>query len=130
MKKPSPKTDGQIVYEAFRVGEGRRRFFILDHVLDDPAARRMHRWFADLPVTLSDSDRSDTSRVRHLKHDFDRAEWESHPALAALTCTARSFLRQQRIACGDVYRIYANFTCTATSSSPTRMAKAGPRSRS
>lgn len=109
MDRRSPPANGQIAYEAFRAGESRRRFFILDHVVDAPAARRIHKWFAGLPVTLSDSDRPDTSHVRHLKHDFDRAEWRTFPALSQLTDAARAFLRERRIACGDVYRIYANF---------------------
>jgi hypothetical protein len=102
-------SDRQIVYEAFRIGASRRRFFVLDHVLDDSAARRIYKGFRHLPVTLDDSDRPDTTHVRHLKHDFERAEWDSNPALVLLTNTARSFLRERRIACGPVYRIYANF---------------------
>lgn len=101
--------DSRIVYETFRIGEGRRRFFVLDGVLDLPAARRIHRRFADLPVTLSDSDRADTAHVRHLKHEFAADEWQADPALALLAGSARAFLRQQRIACGPIYRIYANF---------------------
>ena len=109
MNGGSVHSNRRIVYEAFRIGESGRRFFVLDHVLDAPAARRIHRCFAGLPVTLDDSDRPDTAHVRHLKHDFGRTEWDSHPALSLLTDTARSFLRERRIACGDVYRIYANF---------------------
>lgn len=98
-----------ITYEARRAGENGRRFFVLDQVLDAAAAQAIHRHFVDLPVTLSDSDRPDTTHVRHLKHEFDPAEWLSDPALSLLVDTARGFLREHRIACGDVYRIYANF---------------------
>lgn len=98
-----------IAYEALRIGASGRRFFVLDHVLDASAARGIHRHFVDLPVTLSDSDRPDTTHVRHLKHEFDRTEWRSDPVLSLLTDTARGFLREHRIGCGDVYRIYANF---------------------
>jgi SM-20-related protein len=101
--------NGQIVYEAFRIGESRRRLFVLDHVLDDSAARLIHEQFLELPMTLSDSDRPDTTHVRHLKHEFEPAEWASGPVFPLLTGTARSFLHEHRIACGAVYRIYANF---------------------
>jgi hypothetical protein len=87
----------------------RRRFFVLDGVLDGDAARAIHTRFASLPMTLSDSDRPDTGHIRHLKHEFDRVEWDNHPALSLLTDTARAFLRERRIACGAIYRIYANF---------------------
>ena len=88
---------------------GRRRLFILDGVLDPGAVRWVHRRFAGLPVTLSDSDRPDTGHVRHLKHEFDPEEWERDPALASLTSCARGFLTRRGIAAGAPYRIYANF---------------------
>ena len=103
------RTTGKVTCEALRLGHGRRRLFILDQVLDGPAADRVHRYFRDLPMTLSDSDRPDTAHVKHLKHEFDRDEWRSNPALALLAGTARAFLRDRRIAVGDIYRIYANF---------------------
>jgi Rps23 Pro-64 3,4-dihydroxylase Tpa1-like proline 4-hydroxylase len=109
MTERAARNGGPVLYEALRVGERRRRLFILDRVLDDTAARRVHRHFADLPMTLSDSDRPDTAHVRHLKHEFDPTEWESDPVLSLLTQRARRFLRERRIACGKVYRIYANF---------------------
>ena len=99
----------RIAYEAFRVGASQRRFFILDGVLDDAAAAAIHAHFSSLPMTLSDSDRPDTGHVRHLKHEFDRGEWDRHPALSLLTSTARAFLRERQIAYGSIYRIYANF---------------------
>ena len=104
-----PQEPGRIAFEEFHVGASRRRFFILDGVLDTAAARTIHTHFSQLPMTLSDSDRPDTRHVRHLKHEFDRAEWDSHPALLLLTGAARAFLRERRIACGSIYRIYANF---------------------
>jgi hypothetical protein len=103
-----PESAG-IQFEAFRVGPARRRFFILDRAMDAAAARRVHRYFAGLPMTLSDSDRPDTAHVRHLKHEFAPEEWETNPALAGLSGLARGFLRERRIACGPLYRIYANF---------------------
>jgi len=101
-------TPATVVYEALSIGASRRRAFVLDGVLDAAAARRVHRWCAALPVTLTDTDRPDTQHVRHLKHDFDPEEWAAEPALALLAQTARTFLRERRIACGEVYRIYAN----------------------
>lgn len=98
-----------IMFESHHLGPGGRRFFILDRVMDLAAARRVHRYFADLPMTLSDSDRPDTTHVRHLKHEFEPEEWDANPALAQLTGVARRFLRERRIACGAVYRTYANF---------------------
>jgi hypothetical protein len=109
VNRGSRRSTGPITYEAFRIGESRRRFFVLDRVLDQPAARRIHKYFVDLPVTLSDSDRPDTAHVRHFKHEFARAEWTTNPALALLTDVARGFLRERRIACGRLYRVYANF---------------------
>ncbi len=103
------RLDGHIVYEALRIGARRRRVYVLDRVIDDPLARRVHGHFSGLPMTLSDSDRPDTAHVRHLKHEFDRVEWDADPILSMVTDTARGFLRDRRIACGDVYRIYANF---------------------
>lgn len=108
MRRLAPRPDGQIVYEELRIGASRRRLFVLDRVLDGAAIRRVYRWFTDLPVTLSDTDRPDTAHVRHLKHDFESEDWQSHPALKALTAAARGFLRGRRISCGEVYRIYAN----------------------
>jgi hypothetical protein len=99
----------RIGFEGYRIGRSNRRFFVLDGVMDRPAARRVHRYFAELPMTLSDSDRPDTSHVRHLKHEFDPEEWNSNPVLSRLAGTARSFLRERRIASGATYRIYANF---------------------
>lgn len=98
---------GRIEYQAYRAD--RRRFFVLDHVLDDAAARSIHRRFAVLPVTLTDADRPDTAHVRHLKHDFAAEEWDADPALSLLAQVARHFLRARRIGIGPLYRIYANF---------------------
>lgn len=98
-----------ITYEAFQIGPRRRRFFVLDGVTDPAAARRLHRYFAELPMTLSDSDRPDTTHVRHLKHEFAPEEWEANPALVTFATAARDFLRERRIRCGPLYRIYANF---------------------
>jgi SM-20-related protein len=101
--------DGGIHCEALRLGPTGRRLFVLDHVLDAPAARKIHRYFKGLPVTLSDSDRPDTAHVKHLKHDFSEDEWQGNPALALLSGLARTFLDQHRLSCGEIYRIYANF---------------------
>ena len=101
--------DGHIRFESLRLGEARRRVFILDNVLDEAAANAIHRRFEQLPVTLSDSDRPDTQHVRHLKHEFDEEEWATDPILCVLTDCARHFLRERRVACGPLYRIYANF---------------------
>lgn len=106
---PPAATGAGISYEALRIGPQGRRFFVLDGVTEAAAARRLHRYFADLPMTLSDSDRPDTTHVRHLKHEFAPEEWEVNPAIATLATTARDFLRERRIRCGSIYRIYANF---------------------
>lgn len=103
------QNDGQIRFEALRVGEAGRRAFILDNVLDEPAADAIHKRFEQLPVTLSDTDRPDTQHVRHLKHEFDAEEWASDPVLNLLSGCARRFLRERRMACGALYRVYANF---------------------
>jgi len=102
-------SSGTIQFEAFRIGSSRRRFFILDRVMNGAAAARVHRYFADLPMTLSDSDRPDTAHVRHLKHEFEPEEWTANPALLSLASAAKSFLRERRIGCGSIYRIYANY---------------------
>ena len=109
MNDISPEKHEQISYEEFRIGESQRRFFILDRVLDGPAIERVHEYFADLPMTLSDSDRPDTSHVRHLKHEFEPDEWDTDPALGLMSDVARTFLREQGVAFGDIYRIYANY---------------------
>lgn len=100
---------GRIEFEVFRIGASRRRFFILDGVLDPAAARHVHRRFECLPVSLSDTDRPDTAHVRHLKHDFSPDQWDSDPVLSVLSGVAKTFLRQRRVSHGELYRIYANF---------------------
>jgi len=109
MRRQALAGDGGVQYEALRLGATGRRLFVLDHVLDAAAARRIHRYFKGLPVTLSDSDRPDTAHVKHLKHEFSRDEWDGNPALFLLGGLARAFLGQRRILCGEIYRIYANF---------------------
>lgn len=106
---PPPRAKAAITYESFRIGPARRRFFILDGVTEPALARRLHRYFAELPMTLSDSDRPDTTHVRHLKHEFAPEEWATDPAVSAFLGAARDFLRERRIGCGPTYRVYANF---------------------
>lgn len=91
------------------IGAAKRRLYILEDVIDAGALEPVHVHFRSLTYGFCDSDRSDTSHVRHLAHLFDPCEWDEEPILRILTDTAREFLEQEGQRTSAIQRIYANF---------------------
>jgi SM-20-related protein len=65
--------------------------------------------FKKLPYTLSDADRADTMRVRHLAHQFTDSELEADPVAKPLVSAARRVFFEAGINVGALSRVYANF---------------------
>ena len=79
-----------VAYTEIVVDEAGRKVFVLDDVLTAEAAREVHEYLRDIPVSLTDSDRPDTGDFRHFKHDFVRPGEECRePFALALIDLAR-----------------------------------------
>lgn len=90
------------------VGTPPRRLLIVDHFLARDAADAIFDHLRDLAYTLDDSDRDDTRDFKHFKHDFAIGERPDDPLIGLIAARARELMRAQGIACGAIYRIYAN----------------------
>lgn len=96
--------DTPILYRRLETSHGRPAF-ILDNFVTPEARQKVYRIYKDLPYEFSDSDRSDTQYIKHLKHEFEL----DNPLAVFLARTASSFLTDRGLAHRDVYRMYANF---------------------
>ena len=93
------------------LGDPPRRLFIVDGLVEPEAARSIFARVRDLAYTLDDADREDTQDYNHLKHDFAIGGDDGDvgdPVMLMLAGRARELLASQGIACGPLYRIYAN----------------------
>jgi len=112
MKLPEQHNEArpcEVCYESFEIGPEQRKLFIFDNVVDAEASSWIHEQYRELPVTMSDSDRPDTSYVKHLKHEFGPTDWLPDTPSGMLAENAAKLLAEQGIIVGELYRIYANF---------------------
>lgn len=101
--------ESNVTFETIECGPQRRKLFIFDKVIQQDASEWIHRQYRDLPVTMSDSDRADTSYVKHLKHEFSPSHWQPNCPSGFMAQRARELLQEQMVEFGDIYRVYANF---------------------
>jgi len=90
------------------VGSFNRKVLVVDGLVDPAASKKIHALYKNLPVQLIDSDREDTSYLKHFKHDFSITE-DIDPIAMHLADKARIILESRDMSCGELKRIYANF---------------------
>ena len=99
---------GEVKIVELAVGRPPRRLIVADGLVDGEAAEAIYAHVRDLPFTLSDSDRPDTNRFKHFKHDFEIDPAQGDALMQMLAGKAREVMASLGIACGNLYRIYAN----------------------
>jgi SM-20-related protein len=101
-------SSGQVEIVELAIGAPPRRLLIVDNFLEPDAARAIFDHVRDLSYTLSDSDRADTADYLHFKHDFEIGRDRGDPLMLLLADRARVLMGSRGIACGPIFRIYAN----------------------
>ena len=94
---------------ALKIGKEQREIYIIDDFLADGSIDGIYRQFLAFSYVLGDSDRPDTTHVRHLVRPFDLKELEGDTPLASFAQFVRRFLAANQLDSGPVFRVYANF---------------------
>jgi SM-20-related protein len=86
-----------------------RKAFVIDNIFPESGSQEIYSYFKDLSYRFVDSDRPDTTHIKHLMHQFPEAEWKENPLLCVSQDFTQSFLASQRLQAKETQRIYANF---------------------
>jgi SM-20-related protein len=102
-----PESAEKLVVTKVNIG-GLRNAYIIDNVLPKKLRAKIFNVFKKLPYQFLDSDRTDTTYIKHLVHQFSENDWHIEP-LNYIKEFGLDFLRKHRHKTKQVSRIYANF---------------------
>ena len=98
----------RVCTELIADGDG-RKIFIVDNMIESEELDKISEYLSNVPVTLTDFDRTDTAQFKHLKHDFLDSDKKCNDRfVVALAEMSRYFLKKREIGVGELYRAYLN----------------------
>jgi SM-20-related protein len=104
-----PAEDADPVVRPLTIGDGSRKAWVIDNVIEAGALKSLHESFLELGYHFGDADRADTRFARHLVHYFQTEDCEGGTPVALIVAAARSVMSSLGLACDELERVYANF---------------------
>ena len=92
-----------------RLPNGNQHAWVIDNILEPDVGVQIHEWFKYLDYRFLDSDRDDTTFLKHLICTFEPDEYEGGTPAALLVNAAVSVMESLGIQYGALERVYANF---------------------